>query len=377
MSYVAVKATSKKSFQRHDFFTSIKNDIIKKNQKSRPSRARGRASGNIRDRVRAGRRERTVRGRDARYQLLTLTESYNGQSQSRSESPTHMDISHLRGRYHYRQRSKSKGRPSYLRATLFSRSQSNLKIENDYFCGTAALLQQREYDRFRRDTMSCRGGRGRRRGRGGRGKGADRGRPQSRAENNNKQSRSHSRSPLSRNKSQIRGRSQSQTRSKSQQRRFSYTRTRSASCSRSNLRSFTLKDRVGLENDSLGISALERPNRGSAQRRLSRFDLYQQGVQNTCGEYDSRRGPECIRSVGFRQTRKHRGRLVNRGVTRKFVHRQILNSELQKNIAILQEKYCNTKALMEICSEINYTPTPAVTLKTLHQRFTTLQSTLN
>lgn len=99
------------------------------------------------------------------------------------------------------------------------------------------------------------------------------------------------------------------------------------------------------------------------------------------GAYNTRRGPGSVKSVGSNrsnrsnqsnssrstQSRKRgRGRGGNRGIGRNFINKQILNPKLQKEIAAIQGKSNSTA---EAPSGVNFTPTPAATTQTLHQRF--------
>lgn len=105
--------------------------------------------------------------------------------------------------------------------------------------------------------------------------------------------------------------------------------------------------------------------------------------------YNTRRGPGSAKSMGSnrsnrssrsnvsnasrRSTRSRgRGRGGNRGIGRKFVNKQVLNPKLQKEIAAIQGKsYGNNNNTnpAEAPEGISFTPTPAATGQSLHQRF--------
>lgn len=109
------------------------------------------------------------------------------------------------------------------------------------------------------------------------------------------------------------------------------------------------------------------------------------------GGYNIRKGPGSVKSAGSNRSNRSnksnrstqsnssrrsnqsrgrgRGRGGNRGIGRKFVNKQILNPKLQKEIAVIQGK--NYGANQEAPSGVNFTPTPAATKQTLHQRFAT------
>lgn len=110
-------------------------------------------------------------------------------------------------------------------------------------------------------------------------------------------------------------------------------------------------------------------------------------LTNDYGGYKTRRGPGSVRSVGSNRSNRSsrsntsrkssqsrgraRGRGANRGIGRKFVNKQILNPKLQKEIAAIQGKSYGASSNTETPSGVNFTPTPATTQQTLHQRFAT------
>ena len=94
--------------------------------------------------------------------------------------------------------------------------------------------------------------------------------------------------------------------------------------------------------------------------------------------YNTRRGPGSVKSVGSnrsnrsnssKRSNQSRGRGRGRGIGRNFVNKQILNPKLQKEIAVIQGK--NYGANQEAPAGVNFTPTPAATKQTLHERFAT------
>lgn len=109
-------------------------------------------------------------------------------------------------------------------------------------------------------------------------------------------------------------------------------------------------------------------------------------LNNQFGGYNTRRGPSSVKSMGsnksIRSNRsmqsngsrnsirsRGRGRGGNRGIGRKFINKQVLNLKLQKEIAAIQGKTFGNNAGNEPPSGINFSPTPAATGQTLHQRF--------
>lgn len=101
-------------------------------------------------------------------------------------------------------------------------------------------------------------------------------------------------------------------------------------------------------------------------------------LNNQFGGYNTRRGPSSVKSMGSnksnrssRSNRSNRGRGRGRGLGRKFVNKQMLNVKLQKEIAAIQGKTYGSNATNETPSGVNFTPTPAATGQTLHQRFAT------
>lgn len=109
-------------------------------------------------------------------------------------------------------------------------------------------------------------------------------------------------------------------------------------------------------------------------------------LNNQFGGYNTRRGPGSVKSMGSNKSNRSnrsiqsnssrkstrsrgRGRGGNRGIGRKFVNKQVLNLKLQKEIAAIQGKSFGSSAGNEPPSGINFSPTPAATGQTLHQRF--------
>ncbi|CAG9576021.1 unnamed protein product [Danaus chrysippus] len=114
-------------------------------------------------------------------------------------------------------------------------------------------------------------------------------------------------------------------------------------------------------------------------------------LNNEFGGYNTRRGPGSVKSVGSNRSNRSirsnqsnrsnhsnsskrsrgrgRGRGGNRGVGRNFVNKQVLNPALQKEIAAIQGKTYGSGNNTEVPSGVNFTPTPAATQQTLHQRF--------
>lgn len=105
-------------------------------------------------------------------------------------------------------------------------------------------------------------------------------------------------------------------------------------------------------------------------------------LNNQFGGYNTRRGPGSVKSLGSNRSNRSnrsnasrkstrsrgRGRGGNRGIGRNFVNKQILNPKLQKEIAAIQGKTYGGHAA-EAPGGVNFTPTPASTAQTLHQRF--------
>ncbi|XP_026764165.1 serine/arginine repetitive matrix protein 2-like [Galleria mellonella] len=130
--------------------------------------------------------------------------------------------------------------------------------------------------------------------------------------------------------------------------------------------------------------AKRRRNSFGSSSYLNRQSLAQ--LNNQFGGYNTRRGPGSVKSVGSnrsnrsnrsnqsnnsrRSTRSRgRGRGGNRGIGRKFVNKQVLNTKLQKEIAAIQGKTYGNNSGNDSPTGVNFTPTPAATGQSLHQRF--------
>ncbi|XP_059049321.1 hornerin-like [Achroia grisella] len=137
---------------------------------------------------------------------------------------------------------------------------------------------------------------------------------------------------------------------------------------------------VSVANDFVN----RRRNSFGSSGYLNRQSLAQ--LNNQFGGYNTRRGPGSVKSLGSnrsnrsnrsnqsnnskRSTRSRgRGRGGNRGIGGKFVNKQILNAKLQKEIAAIQGKTYGNKTVTESPTGVNFTPTPAATGQSLHQRF--------
>lgn len=133
--------------------------------------------------------------------------------------------------------------------------------------------------------------------------------------------------------------------------------------------------------------AKRRRNSVGSAGYLNKHSLAQ--LNNPFGGYNTRRGPGSAKSMGSNRSNRSnwsgnsnysnrsmrsrgrgrgRGRGGNRGVGGKFV-KQILNQKLQKEIAAIQGKTFGKEPPSEAPEGVNFTPTPAVTTQTLHQRF--------
>lgn len=152
-----------------------------------------------------------------------------------------------------------------------------------------------------------------------------------------------------------------------------FTRSRSRSRTRNNSFNAASQLTVSVAND---FSKRRRNSVGNAGF-LTKQNLAQ--LNNQFGGYNTRRGPGSIKSVGSNRSNRSnnsnrsirsRGRGGNRGVSRKFVNKQILNAKLQQEIASIQGKSLGgTSVTSEAPSGINFSPTPVATRQTLHERF--------
>lgn len=184
-----------------------------------------------------------------------------------------------------------------------------------------------------------------------------------------------------------------------QQHQNSVIRSQTFTRSRNNSFSSASQLTVSVANDFAKRRRNSAGNAGYLNRQtLASFD-------NEFGGYNTRRGPGSVKSVGSNRSNKSnrsnrsnmsnrsnqsnmsnqsnssrksnqsrgrgRGRGGNRGVGRKFVNKQTLNPKLQKEIAAIQGKSYGVSSNTDAPSGINFTPTPAATQQTLHQRFAT------
>ncbi|KAJ8733899.1 hypothetical protein PYW07_014450 [Mythimna separata] len=370
-------------------------EIIKQN---RSSRSRGRGGGNVRGR--GGGRGRGGRGRGrggvtrSRSQTRPNTPSgaRRGRSRSRGPGAGQGGRSQSRSRSQSRNRSRSRQRRSNSRARSASRSRSQLRGLTPK--GRAGLEEQMVMPNL------VRGGRMNRGGMRGRG------RLQRANSYSNLQSNVHSRlgvttrrgmnnirRPLAvakrgiskRGRGLITGNKYSAVGLRSDQilkeqhqnmllrnniiKSQTFTRSRNNSFSNS-----PSQLTVSVANDF----AKRRRNSVGSAGYLNRQSLAQ--LNNQFGGYNTRRGPGSVKSMGSNRSNrsnrsntsrgsnrsKGRGRGGNRGVGRKFI-KQVLNAKLQQEIAVIQGKTYGTSP--EVPTGINFSPTPAATGQSLHQRF--------
>lgn len=160
-----------------------------------------------------------------------------------------------------------------------------------------------------------------------------------------------------------------------------FTRSRSRSRSRNNSFSAASQLTVSVQNNF----ANRRRNSVGNGGYLTRQNLAQ--LNNQFGGYNTRSGPGSVKSMGSNRSNRSyksnvsnrstrsRGRGANRGgnrgVGRKFINKQVLNPKLQKEIADIQGK---SSAGVSVSGDPpnginNFSPTPAATRQTLHERF--------
>ncbi|KAJ0181312.1 hypothetical protein K1T71_003397 [Dendrolimus kikuchii] len=365
-------------------------EIIKKNQQNRASRSRGRGGGTIRGRG-GGRGAGRGRGRGGRGRG-GLSQSRPGtpgarEGRSRSRGP--------RGRSQSRTRSGSRSRSRQRRSNSRGRSASRSRSQNRRMTpkGRAGLeFQQADMPQLMRT-----GGFGR-----GRFQNRLRGRNisipgsvHSRLGLTSRRGLASLRRPLAVAKRGIskRGRGFSTNNKYStvglrsdqilkEQRHNMLLRNniiKSQTFTRTRNNSFNSASQltVSVANDF----ARRRRNSVGSPGYLNKQSLAQ--LNNQFGGYNTRRGPGSVKSMGSNKSnrsshsnrsnsnRSTRSRGRGRGLGHKFINKQMLNVKLQKEIAAIQGKTYGTNANNEAPSGVNFTPTPAATGQTLHQRFAT------
>ncbi|XP_045761431.1 uncharacterized protein DDB_G0287625-like [Maniola jurtina] len=394
-------------------------DIIKKNLQNRPGRVdRGRGGGNIRGRGggRGGRRGRGGRGGGGeRRRSVSRGRSDNRQDRSRSRSRGPRGRSQSRGRSQARGRSQSRERSqlrggSQPRRRSQSRARSRSQQRRNSYPRTRSASRPRS--QMRSITPKGRAGLENsffnmptlvrtNRGRGG---------TQMRLRRSNQQVPRgvHSRlgmnswrggannafKPLAVAKRGISKRGFGlTTRNRysniglrsdqilQEQRQNSVIRSQTFTRSRNNSFSSASQLTVSVANDF----AKRRRNSVGNGGYLNRQTLA--SLNNEFGGYNTRQGPGSVKSTGSNRSNRSnqsnssrksnrsrgrgRGRGGNRGIGRKFVNKQILDPVLQEEIAAIQGKSDGASNNPEVPSGINFTPTPAATKQTLHQRFAT------
>lgn len=134
---------------------------------------------------------------------------------------------------------------------------------------------------------------------------------------------------------------------------------------------------VSVANDFLK----KRRNSVGSTNYLSKQSLNR--LNNEFGQFNGRRGPGSAKSAGSNQSSysarstrsrgrgrgRARGRGVNQAMGTNFTNKQVLNPKLQREIAVLQGKQNGEARTPPSGIELNFTPTPSVTVQTLHQRF--------
>ncbi|XP_021199031.3 uncharacterized protein LOC110382653 [Helicoverpa armigera] len=368
-------------------------EIIKQN---RSSRSRGRGGGNVRGR--GGGRGRGGRGRGrgaggvARTRSQTRANTPAGSRRGRSRSRGPGGRPQSRSRSQSRNRSRSRQNRSNSRARSASRSRSQLRGLTPK--GRAGLEEQLVMPHL------IRGGRmnrGNMRGRLSRSNVNSQGSVHSRLGVTTRRGMNNIRRPLAVAKRGIskRGRGLSTANRYSavglrsdqilkEQRQNMLLRNniiKSQTFTRSRNNSFSSPSQltVSVANDF----AKRRRNSVGNAGYLNKHSLAQ--LNNQFGGYNTRRGPGSVKSMGSNRSNRSnrsnasrgsnrsrgRGRGGNRGVGRKFVNKQVLNAKLQKEIAVIQGKTYGNSTNSEAPTGINFSPTPAATTQSLHQRFAT------
>uniref|UniRef100_S4PDT1 Uncharacterized protein n=1 Tax=Pararge aegeria TaxID=116150 RepID=S4PDT1_9NEOP len=386
-------------------------EIIKQN---RPGRARGRGGGNIRGRGggRGGRRGRGGRGRGGgeRGRSYSRDRSNTRQDRSRSRSRGPRGRSQSRGRSQQRGISQQRG-GSQPRGRSQSRARSRSRSQQRRFSYPRTRSTSKSRSQMRSITPKGRAGLENPLSnmpglvRNNRGRGGMQMRLRRSDSNQHVPSGIHSRlgintrrggannafRPLAVAKRGIskRGRGLS-TRNRfsniglrsdqilEQQRQNNVIRSQTFTRSRNNSISTASQLTVSVAND---FAKRRRNSLGNAgylnKQSLASFN-------NDFVGYNTRRGPGSVKSTGSNRSNQSnssrksvqsrgrgRGRGGNRGIGRKFVNKQMLNPKLQKEIAAIQGKSGGSSNNPEAPSGINFTPTPAATHQTLHQRFAT------
>ncbi|XP_026726269.1 THO complex subunit 4C [Trichoplusia ni] len=370
-------------------------EIIKQNKQNRISRSRGRGGGNVRGR--GGGRGRGGRGRGrgnvgrSRSQSRPGTPAM-GRGRSRSRGPGNRSQS----RSQSRNRSRSRQRRSNSRARSASRSRSQLRGLTPK--GRAGLEEQTTMPHLVRGGRINRGGM--------------RGRLMRSNSNQNLQGTVHSRLGVTtrRGMNNIRRPLAVAKRGISKRGRGLVTSNRySAVGLRSDQILMERRQNMNLRNNIIKSQTFTRSRNNSfssaSQLTVSVANDFARRRRNSVGNagylnkqslaqlnnhfgggYNTRRGPGSVKSMGSNRSNKSnqsnasrksnrargRGRGGNRGVGRNFVNKQVLNAKLQKEIAVIQGKtFNNNSTSTEAPTGINFSPTPAATGQSLHQRFAT------
>ncbi|KAG6453297.1 hypothetical protein O3G_MSEX008093 [Manduca sexta] len=361
-------------------------EIIKKNQQDRVSRSRGRGGGNRgRGGGRGGGRGRG-RGGNNRGRSNNRPATPGGrQERSRSRGPR--APSQSRSRSQSRNRSRSRSRQQ-RRSNSRARSRSRSQLRGLTPKGRAGLeLQQSEVPQLVRSGRSFRGG------------AQNRGNVHSRLGVTTRRGAANLRRPLAVAKRGIskRGRGISTNRysniglrsdqilkEQRQNMMMHNNMIKSQTFTRSRNNSFSSASQltVSVANDF----ARKRRNSVGNAGYLNKQSLAQ--LNNQFSGYNTRRGPSSVNSMGSNKSNRSnrsmqsnggrsrgstrsrgRGRGANRGVSRNFINKQVLNIKLQKEIAAIQGKTYSNNVPNDTPTGVNFTPTPAATGQTLHQRF--------
>ncbi|VVC88016.1 uncharacterized protein DDB_G0287625-like [Leptidea sinapis] len=353
-------------------------EIIKQNKKNQSNRGGGTMRG------RGGQRGRGGRGRGAggrgRSQSRSRTPNNNGRSRSRSRSRGPRSQSQNRNRSRSQQRRRS-----------VSRSRSRSQVRSITPRGRAGLENQTEMPRLLRSNRGIRGGFQNMKLRRSNSLTNVQGGIQNRLGitnrvNYNARSLAITKRGVSkrgrgfntRNRYSNVGLRSDQILNEQKLNSNNYIRSQTFTRSRNNSFSSPSQLTVSVANNF----AKKRRNSIGNAGYLNRQSLAQ--LDNQFGGYRTRNGPGSVKSMGSNQSRQSnsskrssqsrgrgraRGRGNNRGVGRNFINKQVLNPKLQQAIALIQGKSYGDNT--EVPPGVNFTPTPATTKQTLHQRFAT------
>ncbi|XP_075984325.1 uncharacterized protein LOC142981990 [Anticarsia gemmatalis] len=381
-------------------------EIIKQNKQNRASRSRGRGGGNVRGRgggnIRGGRGGGgRGRGRGRGRGSVNRSQSQSrpgtpgaGRARSRSRGPggrsQSRSRSQSRNRSQTRNRSRSQQRRSNSRARSTSRSRSRLRGLTPK--GRAGLEQQSQMPQLVRGGRMNRGGMRNQLLRSNSNQNLQGG-VHSRLGVTTRRGMNNLRRPLAVAKRGIskRGRGLStanqysavglrsdqilKERRQNMMLRNNIIKSQTFTRSRNNSFSSASQLTVSVANDFVK----KRRNSVGNAGYLNKQSLQQ--LNNQFGGYNTRRGPGSVKSMGSNRSNQSnasrksnrsrgRGRGAGRGVGRNFGYKQTLNAKLQKEIAVIQGKqYSGNSSNGEAPSGVNFTPTPAATAQTLHQRF--------